>query len=462
MPHSRISDYTFLPFNTQVFDIGYQRLKDINDISFFNQPIDLNNEELFYYKNKIILYLDIISNNDYARNKDSFRLKQKLIEKILEKNLFENNEIIKDKDKLNLIIYLISEPESDETNEYLLNLLSSNKFDIENLDEIITKTEFKKCTIEGKNAIIRGTCIFYYDTLQNLCKDNFIKYFKNNKIDKYNDEDIYSFDYLSNKINKHVNDIKDFLKIILKGKVFKESFCLLYGKDYLDFFSNESFLNEIINNHLQFIPFRSNDNCGMTDRFTIDSYTFIENKPIMYNNIDNENKKLVEDALKIGRAISISFHEINHNIYSYLLYFYNKIDYSFQTPRKSKICDYREGGFYMESILFGRIIENLNLEEAMYIMNSDNYNKDLKTFQKDFLNINKKSNINGIFSEFNKINNLINYDSIKNTTIQTKKTTKNNSLKNITIGIKIGKKCVSGINRNFDIQKFNEILKQYH
>ena len=40
----------------------------------------------------------------------------------------------------------------------------------------------------------------------------------------------------------------------------------------------------------------------------------------------------------------------------------------------------------MESILFGRIIENLNLEEAMYIMNSDNY-KITEIFKKKGKNI---------------------------------------------------------------------------
>lgn len=201
----------------------------------------------------------------------------------------------------------------------------------------------------------------------------------------------------------------------------------------------------------------------MSDRFTFDSYVFVEKKPMSDIKINNANlKKLVEDALKIGRAISIIFHEINHNIYSYLLYFYNNINYSFLTHRKSKLNEFREGGLYMEFLLFGRIIEILTLEEALYIMNIDNYDKDIKSFQKDFLNLNKKSKINGIFSNFNKIYEMNDYNRIKNSIIKTKTKTQINSFKEITIDIQIGKKWVSGINRDIDIKAFNEFFKNYH
>ena len=416
------------------------QIKNIDEISFFNQPIDLNNEELFYYKNKIIIYLDILNKKHYSTNLYKFWLKQNLIRDILNKKIFENNDIIKNIDKLNLIINLISEPECDNyTNEYLLNLLNSNICNNEDINEIISKTNCKKFVINGKIALVIGNFIYDYDTLENLSKDNFIKYYKNTGIknEEYYLEELYSFDYLLNEINKdlYLKDIKNFLKVILKRKVFNEAFELVYGEENLHYFLNESILNEIIDNHIKFIPFLSYDNCGMTDRYTMDTYIFIERKPIIYNNIgnNNENKKLVEDALKIGRIISIIFHEINNIIYSYLLYFYNNINYSFQKQKKIKISEFKERGFYMEYNLFGRIIESLNLKEAMYIMNIDNYNKDIKKFQKDFINLNGKSNINGVFSKFNVINQFDNYDSIKSCIIKTKNITKINPLENISI-----------------------------
>ena len=449
-----------------IFTYRYERLKNIDEISFFNQPIDLNNEELFYYKNKIVLCFNIMTNNDFSRDIYKFKSKQDLIKKILERHLFENKEIIKNKDKLNLLNYLIINPQSDNTNEYVLNLLSSNKF---NINEIASNQNFEKVVSKGNECIIVNKEIFYYNDLENICKDNFIKFFenKNNKNNKYNEEDIFSYEFIQNKINTkwYASDIKNFLKIILPSNVFKNAFEILYSKEYLDFFSNESFLSEIIDKHLKFVPFRSDDSCGFTDRFTLDSYIFIEEKPITYyekNIKDIDKKTLIDDALKIGRAIAIIFHELNHNIYSYLLNFYNSINYTFQTPKKTKLGDFREGGYYLEYLLFGRIIENLTLEEAMFLMNIENYNKDIKTFNRKFSNLNGKINIEGVFSKFNRINSFDNYDSIKKTTILAKGAIKNNFLKNTSIEVKIRKNCVLGISREFDVKAFNEYFKNSH
>ena len=450
---------------SEVYTIRFKRLKNIDEVSFFNQPIDLDNEELFYYKCKNILYFDFMTKNDYSRDINKFILIQNLIREILDRNIFENIEIIKNKDKLNLIIYLITEPQSDDANVFLLNFLVSNKL---NINEIPSDLNFKKGLINEESAFVLGNTVFYNDDLKNLCKDNIVRFFKNEKINKnlYNIEDFYTFDFKLNEINSnsYINDIKTFLKIILKKNVFKEVFKLLYGNDYLDFFNNEKFLSEIIDNHLKFIPFKSNNNCGMTDRFTLDSYIFFENKPITYGDIiiNDNDRQLVEEALKIGKVIVIIFHELNHNIYSYLLYFFNNINYSFQTPRKSKISEFREGGFYIENLLFGRIIESLNLEEALYIMNIDNYNMDLNKFQKGFTTLKGKSNINGVFSKFNAINKFSYYSSINGSLIKTKNTIKNSSMKNITIDIKIGSKCVSGINRDNNIKASNQFYKNHH
>ena len=444
----------------QVYKCRYKRMKNIDEISFFNQPIDLNNEELFYYKSKATLCFNIITNKDFTISINKFNSKRNLIKKILKRNLFENKKIIKNIDKLNLLNYLIINPQEDSTNEYVLNLLSSNKF---NINEIVSDQNFEKVVSKGKDFIIINKKVFYFEDLKNFCKDNFIKFVENKK-NQYNDEDIFSYDFLINRINTewYVNDIKNFFKIILKSNVFKEVFILLYSKEYLNFFINESFVSEIIDKHLKFVPFRSDNSGGFTDIFTLNSYIFIEDKPITYHGEtikDVDRKSMVEDVLKIGRVIAIILYELNHNLYSYLLNFYNSISYTFQTPKKNKICEFREGGYYMEFLLFGRIIENLTLEEAMFLMNVDSYNKDLKTFNEEFSNLNGNFNINGVFSKFNCVKAFANYDGIKETSINIRGMAKNSFLRKISIDIKKRKNCVLGINRNFDIKAFNEFFK---
>lgn len=220
-------------------DLFTFKSKEINEFknnSFFNQPIDINNEELYFYKNKIILHYDIL-NNDYFKYYEKFELKQKLIKQIFDKNILDNNIIIKNEDRFNLLIYLIIYPEDDNTNQYLLNLLISNKCNDNDINDIIDKTNFKLITNKGNKYLSNSE--LKYDNIEHLCKDNFIiKYDKNNYNNIINNKEVYSFDFLLNNslLNDSLIEIKSFLKEIVKSNVFKQLFKLLYDDKYKDFF----------------------------------------------------------------------------------------------------------------------------------------------------------------------------------------------------------------------------------
>ena len=79
-----------------------------------------------------------------------------------------------------------------------------------------------------------------------------------------------------------------------------------------------------------------------------------------------------------------------------------------KTPRNKNLL-IKEGSRAMEKLLFGKIIESINIIEALYILDENNYNKDIYQFKKDFENLTeikvKKEHftIIGEFSEFNSI-----------------------------------------------------------
>ena len=81
-----------------------------------------------------------------------------------------------------------------------------------------------------------------------------------------------------------------------------------------------------------------------------------------------------------------------------------------KTPRNKNLL-IKEGSRAMEKLLFGKIIESINIIEALYILDENNYKKDIYQFKKDFENLTgieaKKEHhsINGEFSEFNSIYN---------------------------------------------------------
>ena len=48
---------------------------------------------------------------------------------------------------------------------------------------------------------------------------------------------------------------------------------------------------------------------------------------------------------------------------------------------------FKEGGYYLEIALFGRIIKNISYGETLYILNEDNYEKSLEEFKKGFMKL---------------------------------------------------------------------------
>ena len=52
---------------------------------------------------------------------------------------------------------------------------------------------------------------------------------------------------------------------------------------------------------------------------------------------------------------------------------------------------HKEGGEIIEQLLYNRIVNTLNLKESIYILTKKNYDKDIKTFRNDFINVNQKS-----------------------------------------------------------------------
>ena len=59
----------------------------------------------------------------------------------------------------------------------------------------------------------------------------------------------------------------------------------------------------------------------------------------------------------------------------------------------------------MERILFGKVLNNLTLKEAFYILNEENYNKSLNQIRADFMELKPEDcKCKGIFKEYSNIN----------------------------------------------------------
>ena len=141
---------------------------------------------------------------------------------------------------------------------------------------------------------------------------------------------------------------------------------------------------------------------------------------------------MVSQSLLYSSLITINLHEANHNFHNYIFFSKNG-EISLKTPRKILISE-REGGNNMEKILFGKVLNNLNLKQALYILNENNYNKSLYQFQTDFLLLKENDcKCEGIFGEYSKIDLKEDEGILDYITIRFKTNTFNNNFININL-----------------------------
>ena len=141
---------------------------------------------------------------------------------------------------------------------------------------------------------------------------------------------------------------------------------------------------------------------------------------------------MVSQSLLYSSLITINLHEANHNFHNYIFFSKNG-EISLKTPRKILISE-REGGNNMEKILFGKVLNNLNLKQALYILNENNDNKSLYQFQADFLLFKENDcKCDGIFGEYSKIDLKEEEEILEYSTIRFKTNTFNNNFININL-----------------------------
>ena len=384
---------------------------------YFNQPISFNSKELLYYDCSEIIYCDIL--NSKHKKKQDLENKLYILEKILRKNIIEKFE---EADVLIPLFSFLSFQEPKENFDFFLNSICS---------KTLKDEEFEKkslLTFECENGDIKK--IFcrnkeYYENPNELCFENLdnTKYLK---CEKYNYKHMIKYPPLNLKINK----IKEFILITLKSKVFEEAFKYLTEIENYETIFNDNMISEFINN-IKFLPIKFNSIAAFHDRLNIVTVISTMKK---YLNVGEDNKEIVS-TLENGVIVAIIYHEFGDFINAVISFMENKM--KFNDKPKKRLLKFKEGGHFMELILFGKVIKHLSYEEVLYILNEDNYNKSLEDFRKGFSRLNDKDlTINGPFKDFNILEDSISDEIKKNTFIKIKNNYNiNDILKNAKITI---------------------------
>ena len=377
----------------------------------FNQPIeyDCKNIELRWHKIKTHLVetfkefkfkendIKMEENKNFEKEKDKIqkalgRLKNG-INIVMKKGLLKNDSILNNKYKLDCAISLIINPCTTFYKEadFYSNLLICEPLDENKLYELEKKDSLLKIDKDNNTLKISYNNYIFKDP-EYLCVDNLLnKNFLNDK--KYN------FDYLVKNCVRNQDKIKSFLKNILAKKVFLDINEILFGnKEYK--YLNKNYIDELIDNRIKFVPIGPYDSLALSDKISISTMISIKDKLIKDSNLyDAIEYKIKSEILNTASYISIELNEIFH-LFNCIPYYENNCSLSIKTPRKKYLEDC-EGGHYLEYLLFDMVLNELNLAQALYILNESNYDKSLIEFKIGFNNLDIKDlKIKGVFMEY--------------------------------------------------------------
>ena len=293
-----------------------------------------------------------------------------------------------DNDEFNFSIFEFQQKIAQAKNETLNYFNRKKKFFNDITPEINNKNELIFNDLNGNLVKISD--------YQNFTYDGILKKFKTKKK--------IPLDYIKYskiKENNYFNPFLDFLKNLLKEiigsktiKSYLEFYLtkiLLFNEEDCKKYINILYLNfEEIWGKIKFLPIISDIFSALTDKLTLNIYMpctpFSESNALLRE----EYRKFINCAI----FVIIFLHELlGHFFKIYLMFFITDNDgkkYSFNS--KDNSGNITEGGNDLEEKLFGEKINLINLEEALYILNINNYNCNYDNFRSKFQNIKKVSN----------------------------------------------------------------------
>ena len=294
----------------------------------------------------------------------------------------------------NTLSYLKNLNYDDKLNIYILTnfvfFLSYFEFDKEkfSLQVDYYENRFKTIGFDNNENIIIKDNILYLKYLNKRINDfndynltfSLLKEIEENRflLQQYMKFDLYPKKNLFNKyIETYLNFFKDlFLK---DNSCLKSLFIKTFPVLKSNYFINEEFLEYIFHNKIYLFNFYNSEFVGLTEHANL-------NISLKGNYSKNNKDEFENEICVFASFIVILIHELAHFIRMYIYKHLKIAEYesSFYYEKDEK----PEIGRFIEKKIFGRVIEKMNLLEAFYILDIDNYlSKNIEEFKKGFMNI---------------------------------------------------------------------------
>ena len=395
-----IDEYFKIPDKISIKDLRkkikeYKKLFVLEEEHKNNFP-DFETELFYHYQLKnIFKSFKELDDDEIIKKIDMYKELEDFIIKVKEKKI---------KDKIILsYFYLVIDVEYEL--ELFIMLLMSN-YDEQN--------------IEYKNGYVNKKENKFYIYNSDIVIDNFDYY----RLDQKKIEDIKNGE-IDLPLNKYYYSLKGHILLreftsedgnliyekFIKGKIFDGLFPILFGeKRKENIIKAKNMFISLLENNTYYFPIKNPTYAAYTDKYCFKIYVdFSINEVESFHdiNLDDIFKHIIRKSFMTVNII----HEFGY-CYKIIIFYINPEQNIFDSPLiKFKFPDKKEketkeGGQIIEYLLFGRIINKMNIKEIIYIYNLDNFSKTLEEYRNDFINL-KNESVNEVFKRESKKNSEI-------------------------------------------------------
>lgn len=356
-------------------------------INYKNNYPEFESELFYFYSLKYMLetYKKLL----YKRFiKKLLLTKSKLITPLTEK--IKNGEI--NDNLIKIFYYYIMNTQYYVDNKYLLPLKKT--FNFSELNDYIIKNNnlYKK---NNQNEILLEHVDEYL--IDEVINNNII--FSENKNDDL--KNFYSLKGLLKNLPFRKEEGDKFWEEFLSSQVLKDIVKSLFKRENI---FNKKEIIDLFKERSYYFPNFNTNFLALSHKEIF--YMYFPPTEVRYPNDASKDSDILDMINRAANKIKIQ-HEWGHTSSSYL-FFTQKIKY-FTTPErkikfqektesKNTVKFIKEGGTSVEILLYGRVIEDLNAKEAIFILNNKNYNLSLNDFRDKFIELEKKK-LDDVFEE---------------------------------------------------------------
>ena len=113
----------------------------LKNLQLFNQPIDLSNDELYWYRNTFVVYFSL---KEILKDENKIKFMKESIKTIIDKKLLYKKYILESNVLLTSILILIAIPQSYQNFQFNINLIESKdpNYDYKNEQKFQNLTKY--------------------------------------------------------------------------------------------------------------------------------------------------------------------------------------------------------------------------------------------------------------------------------------------------------------------------------